>query len=107
MQQEQCYKLKLPILKLVFFLPWGNNPIGPRSPHYRGFMITLRHATLDRTPLDELSAQRRDLHLTTHNTHNRQTPMLPAGFQPTIPTSERPQIHALDRAVTGIGQACI
>jgi len=26
-----------------------------------------------------------------------------AGFEPTIPTSERPQTHALDRAATGIG----
>jgi hypothetical protein len=29
--------------------------------------------------------------------------MPPAGFEPTIPASERPQTHALDRAVTGIG----
>ena len=28
-----------------------------------------------RTPLDERSARRRDLYLTTHNTHKRQTPM--------------------------------
>ena len=30
-----------------------------------------------RTPLDEWWAQHRDLYLTTHNTHNRQTSMLP------------------------------
>jgi hypothetical protein len=29
--------------------------------------------------------------------------MLPAGFEPAIPANERPQTHALDRAVTGIG----
>ena len=29
--------------------------------------------------------------------------MLPAGFEPAIPASERPQTHALDRAATGIG----
>ena len=29
--------------------------------------------------------------------------MPPAGFEPTIPASERPQTHALDRAATGIG----
>jgi hypothetical protein len=29
--------------------------------------------------------------------------MLPAGFESAIPTSEQPQIHALDRAATGIG----
>jgi hypothetical protein len=39
----------------------------------------------------------------THNTHKRQTSMPPAGFEPAIPTSERPQTHALDGATTGIG----
>jgi hypothetical protein len=29
--------------------------------------------------------------------------MPPVGFKPTIPVSERPQTHALDRAATGIG----
>jgi len=28
--------------------------------------------------------------------------MPPAGFEPTIPASERPQTHALDRAATGL-----
>jgi hypothetical protein len=29
--------------------------------------------------------------------------MPPAGFEPSIPASERQQTHALDRAATGIG----
>jgi hypothetical protein len=29
--------------------------------------------------------------------------MPPAGIEPPIPASERPQTHALDRAATGIG----
>jgi hypothetical protein len=29
--------------------------------------------------------------------------MPPAGFEPTIPASKRPQTHALDRKATGIG----
>jgi hypothetical protein len=29
--------------------------------------------------------------------------MSPAGLEPTIPASERPQTHALDRAASGIG----
>jgi hypothetical protein len=62
------------------------------------------HATLGRTSLDEWSARRRDLYLTTHNTHKRQTSMPPVGFEPTIPASERPQTHILDREVTGIGK---
>jgi hypothetical protein len=45
-----------------------------------------------------------NLYLTTHNIYNRQTSMHPAGFKPAIPASERPQTHALDRAVTGIGK---
>jgi hypothetical protein len=60
------------------------------------------HATLGRTPLDEGSARRRDVCLTTHNTRKRQTSMSSAGFESTIPASERPQTHALDRAATGI-----
>jgi hypothetical protein len=70
---------------------------------FRGFTITLRHTTLSKTPLDEWSARHRDLYLTTHNTHNRQTSMPPVGFEPTIPVSERPKTHALDRTATGIG----
>ena len=56
-----------------------------------------------RTPLDEWWARRRDLYLTTHDTHNRQISMLPVGFEPTISAGERPQIYALDRAATGTG----
>jgi hypothetical protein len=72
---------------------------------FRGFTITLRHTTLGRTPLDEGPACRRDLYLTTHNTHNRQTSMPLVRFEPTIPASERPQTDALDRAATAIGSA--
>jgi hypothetical protein len=37
------------------------------------------HTTVGRTPLDEGSARRRDLYLTTNKTHDRQTSMLPLG----------------------------
>ena len=47
---------------------------GPWPPHFWGFLDhTQRRTTVGRTPLDEWSARRRDLYLTTHNTHNRQT----------------------------------
>ena len=36
---------------------------------------TQRRTAVGRTPPDEWSARRRDLYLTTHNTHNRQTSM--------------------------------
>jgi hypothetical protein len=37
-----------------------------------------------------------------YNKH-RQTSMPPVGFEPTIPVSERPKTHALERTATGIG----
>jgi hypothetical protein len=61
---------------------------------------SVRHTTLDRPPLDEWSARRRDLFLTTHNTHKRKKSMTAAGFEPTIPARERPHTNALDRAAT-------
>jgi len=60
-------------------------PSGPGPPHYLGFAITLRHTTLGRTPLDKWSTRRRDLYLTTHNIHKRQTSMSPAAFEPADP----------------------
>jgi hypothetical protein len=39
----------------------------------------------------------------THNTHNRQTSMPPAGFEPLILAGDRLQTHALDSSATGIG----
>jgi len=68
-------------------------------------LIILRHTTLGRTPLDEGSARRRDLYLTTHNTHNRHTSMPPVGFEPAALANERPLIYALDSAAAGIGTA--
>ena len=58
---------------------------------------TQRRNTVCRTPLDEWSSCCRDLYLTKPNTHNRQTSMTSAGFEPTISTGERPQTYALDR----------
>ena len=51
---------------------------------------TQRRSTVGRSPLDEGSARRRDLYLTTHDTHNRQISMPPVGFEPTISAGERP-----------------
>jgi hypothetical protein len=55
----------------MFLCPWSHSDIH----------------TLDRTPLDEESARRRDLYLTTHSIHKRQMSIPPAGFEPTIPAS--------------------
>jgi hypothetical protein len=81
-------------------------PWGPRPPHFsrlHDHAFFFRHTTLGRTPLDEGPASRRDLYLTTHNTHKRQTSMPPGGgFEPTIPVSEQPQTHAVNRAAARI-----
>jgi len=58
-----------------FFLLRRNSPGGPMPPHYRGFVITLRHTTLGRTPLDEWSARRRPLHYNTQ--HSQETTSMP------------------------------
>ena len=43
-----------------------------------------------RTSLDEWSARRTDLYLTTHDTHSRQISMPPVGFEPKMSAGERP-----------------
>jgi len=52
-------------------------PNGPGSTHFRAFTITLKQTRLGRTPLDEWSARRRDIYLTTYNWHRRQTSVPP------------------------------
>jgi hypothetical protein len=90
---------------LLFFFSMARQPLGgPGLLIVRRFAIThFRHTTIGRTLLDDWPARRRYLYVTTYNTHKRQTSMPLAGFEPTIPASERPQTHASDRAVTGIG----
>jgi len=43
-------------------------------------------------------SRRRDLYLTTHDTHNRQISMPPVRFEPTISAGERPQAAHLLRS---------
>ena len=71
-------------------LRWLMSYIYMEHPFLMFLDHTQRRSTVGRTPLDERSARRRDLYLTTHNTHNRQTSMPPAGFKPTITIGERP-----------------
>jgi len=87
----------------MFFL-WRRDPTWVMTFSFLRFLDhTQRRTTVGRTPLDEWSARRRDLYLTTHNTHNKQISMPRVGFQPTISAGERPQTYALDRAATGTG----
>ena len=51
-----------------FFSRSAKAPSWSGPPRCRGFTITLRHTTVSRTPLDELSARRIHLYLTTLTT---------------------------------------
>jgi len=87
-----------------FFLMWLCDPTRVMAFSFLRFLDhTQRRTTVGRTSLDEWSARRRDLYLTTHDTHNRQTSMPPVVFELTISAGERPQTYALDRAGTETG----
>jgi len=91
----------LKYMENIFFLFGATTPQWARAFSFMRFLDhTQRRTSVGRTPLQEWSARRRDVYLTTHDNHNRQTSMPPVGFEPTIPASERQQIHALDRADT-------
>jgi len=84
-----------------FFHRDATAPSGPGPTYFRGFTITLRHTTVGRT------ARCRDLCLTTHNNHKKETSMSLVGFEPSVPAGERPRTHALDRAATRTGLSSI
>jgi len=89
---------------LVFVCFWCDSLQWAWASSFTRFLDhTQRRTTVGRTPLEEWSAPCRDLYLTTHNTHNRQTSMLPSGLEPTISAGERTQTYALERAATGTG----
>jgi len=82
----------------LFFL-WRCDPTRAMASSFLRFLDhTQRSTTFGRTPLDEWSARRRDLYLTTLTTDRH-----PVGFEPTIWAGERPQTYALDRATTRTG----
>jgi len=63
-----------------------------------GYCCTLSQAmthkhTLSRTPLDERSACRRHLYHTTHNTHKRETSMLPAVYRAAFGVGVQCSLH--------------
>ena len=55
------------------------------------------------TPLDEWSARRIDIYMTTHNKLQDTGIHAPAVFEPAMTAGERPQTQALDLAATGVG----
>ena len=79
---------------------WRNSSQRAMASTWTRFLDhTQRRTTFGRTPLDEWSACRRDLYLTTHKTHNR--PRRDSNPQ-SHHTSGR-QTYVLDRAASGIG----
>ena len=89
----------------IFIYFWRCSPTRAMASSFKRFFLVThnRHNTVGKSPLDEWSARRRDLYLTIHNIHNRQTSMPPVEFETTILASKRPQTSALDRAATGTG----
>jgi len=75
---------------VFLFCFWRNSPQWARTSSFTRFLDHTRRTTVGRTPLDEWSARRRDLYLTSHNTRNRYPSMPPVGFEPAISVSERP-----------------
>ena len=73
--QLTVYKFVLWFLQCTFVCFWNYSPPSPQwamaSSFTRFLDLTQRHNTVGRTPLDEWSARRKDLYLTTHNIHNK------------------------------------
>ena len=108
------HSTRLQVINVVFLSTFFFGATAPPPPQwvrassfFRSLDYTQWCTTFGRTPLDEWSARRRDLYLTTHNTHNRQTSMPPVGFEPTVSTGERPQTYDLDRATAGTGSSLL
>ena len=80
---------------IYFFFRGVTAHRGPGCLYCHGFATILRHTSFSRNPLDEWSARRRDLYLTSNNKRKRMTFMTPAGFETAIPWSELPQASPL------------
>ena len=96
--QEELYSMPLTITSF----PERNNPHCVKSSSLSRLTISLRHTTVGSTPLDEWSARRRGLYMTTHNTHKRQDSKLQSqqasGRRPT----PRTRGHGYRQLITGI-----
>ena len=91
-------------LGFLFFSCGAAAQRGPWPPHSCGYWITQNDASQSVGLLwtsDQFVAETSTSQHTTHNTQNRQTSMLPVGFESTISERERPYTYAFDRAATG------
>ena len=90
----KAWKYRRPIFDVIL-LSWRGSPKRARAAL---FCHTQWHTTVGRTSLYGWSARRRDLYLTTHSTHKRQTPIPPMGFEPAVQVSRRP-LGQWDRSI--------
>ena len=77
-------KVKL-LMKSNPYFHCARAPRWSGPPHYRGFTITFGHITLCSTLLNEWTARRRDLYVTTLNSHKRQDIHAPGGIRTCSP----------------------
>jgi len=77
-----CHRVATQLQLTNFLLLWRCDPTRVMASSFLRFLDhTQLRTTVGRIPLDEWSARRRDLYLTTHNTHNRQTSLPPGGIR--------------------------
>jgi len=96
----ECYKFSYQFVSLFFLL--GSTAPSGLGRHCRCFTVALRHSALQSVGRRVISPSQRPLPDNTRYTHKSQISTPPAGFEPAIPASERPQTHALDRPATGV-----
>ena len=90
------------LIMTVTFSSWHFDRI-PNNDLFNGASRSqTRPTTFGRTPLEVWWVRRRDIYLTTLNSHKKQTSMSQAWFETTVPASKRPQTHALDLAATEV-----
>jgi len=83
-------------LVVSFYFLWRCDPTQVMASSFLMFLDhTKRRTTVGRTPLDEWSARRRDLYLTTHDTHNRQISMPPVQERLRLKLKLTPKITAV------------
>ena len=88
------------LFKHIVFFYGAIAPSGPWPPHCQGFTITLRCTTIVRTPLNEWSARRRDLYLTTLPADIH----APSGIRIRNPSKREAADPRLRPLATGIGR---
>ena len=80
--KSYIYIYNIYIFVCLFVCLWRCDPTRVMASSFLRFLDhTQRRTTFGITPVDEWSARRRDLYLTTHNTHNRQYIHAPGGIR--------------------------